>query len=67
MAAARTYGEGLVMHWLRTGVPITLVADLADPRGPDSRAIMAQEAIMADVLDAERQAVIAGAARRRQA
>ena len=43
-AAAR-----LVMDWLARRLPITLVVDLADPEGPDSRAIHAAESVAADV------------------
>jgi hypothetical protein len=32
-----------VMHLLDSGIPLTLLLDLADPAGPDSRAINAVE------------------------
>lgn len=31
------------MEWLRHDMPLTLVIDLLDPLGPDSRRIMADE------------------------
>ena len=31
------------MAWLGAGVPVTLVIDLLDPRGPDSAAILVAE------------------------
>jgi hypothetical protein len=40
------------MAWLRAGVPISLIADLAAPRGPLSREILASEALPADVAAA---------------
>ena len=43
-----------VMTWLTHHVPITLVADLADPEGPRSREILMYEAVADDVRrDAE--------------
>lgn len=38
-----------VMGWLRGGVPLTLLADLADPDGPPSREILRREAVADDV------------------
>ena len=38
-----------VMTWLNHHVPITLVADLADPEGPRSREILTYEAVADDV------------------
>jgi hypothetical protein len=38
-----------VMTWLDHHVPITLVADLADPEGPRSREILTYEAVADDV------------------
>ncbi len=32
-----------VMEWLEHGVPVTLVVDLLDAKGPDSRRILAEE------------------------
>jgi hypothetical protein len=32
-----------VLAWLRSGVPLSLLLDLADPDGPDSRAIAREE------------------------
>jgi hypothetical protein len=32
-------GESVVFEWLRAGVPLSLLLDLALPEGPDSRAI----------------------------
>ncbi|HEU5033333.1 MAG TPA: hypothetical protein VFT62_01100 [Mycobacteriales bacterium] len=37
-----------VMHLLDRGVPLTLLLDLADPCGPDSRAINAAERPISD-------------------
>ena len=31
--------ESTVFEWLRSGVPLSLLMDLASPDGPDSRAI----------------------------
>ena len=31
------------MAWMRAGVPVTLLIDLLDPRGPDSAAILVAE------------------------
>jgi hypothetical protein len=44
------------MSWLRAGLPITLLADLAAPGGPLSGEILAVEAIAADVMAAHRLA-----------
>ncbi len=35
--------ESPVIQWLRSGIPLTLLLDLADPGGPDSRAIAQEE------------------------
>ena len=44
----------LVMTWLAHGVPLALIADLADPSGPRSREICTVEAVADDVRrDAE--------------
>ena len=44
----------LVMTWLAHGVPLALIADLADPSGPASREIHTAECVADDVrLDAE--------------
>ena len=44
----------LVMTWLAHGVPLALIADLADPSGPASRQIYAAECVDDDVRrDAE--------------
>lgn len=32
-------GESTVFAWLRAGVPLSLLVDLASPAGPDSREI----------------------------
>jgi hypothetical protein len=32
-------GESEVFEWLRSGIPLSLLMDLASPDGPDSRAI----------------------------
>jgi hypothetical protein len=37
------------MTWLTHHVPITLIADLADPEGPHSREILTYEAVADDV------------------
>ena len=37
-----------VMHLLEEGVPLTLLADLASPDGPESPAILAAEGLPAD-------------------
>ena len=37
------------MTWLAHGVPLALIADLADPDGPLSRQIYAAEAVADDV------------------
>lgn len=37
------------MGWLRAGVPLTLLADLADATGPPSREILRREAVEDDV------------------
>ena len=31
------------MDWLRQGIPLTLLIDLLDPVGPDSRVILVRE------------------------
>jgi hypothetical protein len=36
-------GTSLVFEWLRNGVPLSLLLDLASPTGPDSRAIARYE------------------------
>jgi hypothetical protein len=62
-----TYDSDLVMTWLRTGVPITLIADLACHGGPLSREILTAEALehdLAATLPAPRHAsdpTVAGA------
>ena len=38
-----------VMTWLARGVPLTLLADLADTKGPSSREIFTAEAVDDDV------------------
>jgi hypothetical protein len=38
-----------VMTWLARGVPLALLADLADPAGPNSREILTAEAVADDV------------------
>jgi hypothetical protein len=35
--------ESTVFEWLRSGVPLSLLMDLASPDGPDSRAIASYE------------------------
>jgi len=42
------------MALLHARVPITLLADLLDPTGPDSRLILAAESAVTDVLTAQR-------------
>jgi len=37
-----------VMHLLEEGVPLALIADLVDPEGPESPAILAAEGLPAD-------------------
>jgi len=39
----------LVLTWLAHGVPLALIADLADPSGPASRQIYAAECVADDV------------------
>jgi hypothetical protein len=39
-----------VMQLLARGVPVTLLLDLADPAGPDSRAILAAEPAPTDPI-----------------
>jgi hypothetical protein len=39
----------LVMTWLAHGVPLALIADLADPSGPASGQIYAAECVADDV------------------
>jgi len=36
--------ESAVFEWLRAGVPLSLLLDLASPGGPDSREIARREA-----------------------
>ena len=36
-------GESTVFAWLRAGVPLSLLVDLASPTGPDSREIARTE------------------------
>lgn len=36
-------GESVVFEWLRSGVPLSLLLDLAAPEGPDSREIARAE------------------------
>lgn len=36
-------GESVVFEWLRAGVPLSLLLDLAAPNGPDSREIARTE------------------------
>ena len=36
-------GESRVFEWLRCGVPLSLLLDLASPTGPDSREIARYE------------------------
>ena len=36
-------GESRVFEWLRAGVPLSLLLDLAAPDGPDSREIARHE------------------------
>ena len=38
-----------MMTWLAHGVPLALIADLADPSGPRSREILTAEAVADDV------------------
>jgi hypothetical protein len=45
-----THDSRLVMAWLRAGVPITLLADLAGRGGPLSREILASEALAPDLV-----------------
>lgn len=42
MGSAMT-GESRVFEWLRCGVPLSLLLDLASPEGPDSREIAQHE------------------------
>lgn len=39
--------ESAVFEWLRAGVPLSLLLDLASPAGPDSREIARREALRA--------------------
>jgi len=39
--------ETNVFEWLRAGVPLSLLLDLASPGGPDSREIARREALTA--------------------
>jgi hypothetical protein len=50
-----TRDSRLVMSWLRAGVPVTLLADLAARGGPLSREILAAEAVGPDVSEADRR------------
>jgi len=43
------------MSWLRAGVPVTLIADLAARSGPLSREILTAEAVDPDVTAAARR------------
>jgi hypothetical protein len=45
-----------LMAALAAGLPVTLLADLLDPQGPDSRQILAAEAAEADVTAASPKA-----------
>ncbi|HVF04170.1 MAG TPA: hypothetical protein VNA20_04965 [Frankiaceae bacterium] len=36
-------GESVVFGWLRSGVPLSLLLDLASPDGPDSQEIARTE------------------------
>lgn len=36
-------GSSAAFEWLRNGVPLSLLLDLASPTGPDSREIARQE------------------------
>jgi hypothetical protein len=44
------------MEWLRAGVPLSLLLDLADPAGPDSGEILRVEGVLAD-LQAEQRVI----------
>ena len=50
------------MRLLRAGIPLSLLLDLADPDGPDTRGIMAYEAHAAEVETAPLTRQLAGAA-----
>jgi len=43
------------MSWLRAGVPVTLIADLAARGGPLSKEILTAEAVDPDVTEAHRR------------
>jgi hypothetical protein len=45
-------GESTVFGWLRSGVPLSLLMDLALPEGPDSRAIASYERTGAEPVSA---------------
>ena len=47
------------MSWLRAGVPVTLIADLAARGGPLSKEILTAEAVDPDVTDAHRRQQLA--------
>ena len=49
------------MRLLRAGVPLSLLLDLADPEGPDTRAIMEAERCAARDAEASRFRGLAGA------
>ena len=38
------------MDWLHAGVPLSLLLDLVDPAGPDSREILQVEGVLADLV-----------------
>lgn len=50
------------MRLLRAGIPLSLLLDLADPGGPDTRGIMAYEAHTAEDETAPLSRELAGAA-----
>jgi hypothetical protein len=50
------------MRLLRAGIPLSLLLDLADPDGPDTRGIMAYEAHCAQAETAPLSRELAGAA-----
>ena len=39
-------GTSAVFQWLRAGVPLSLLVDLASPQGPDSREIARRERLL---------------------
>ena len=51
------------MRLLRAGIPLSLLLDLADPEGPDTRSIMAYEADNAETQTAPLARELANAAR----